>query len=94
MPELPEVETVRKELETLILGKKIEEAILLREKNLTSDKALFLSNIKDATIVAMSRKGKCLRFEFDDGYCLYSHLRMEGKYFLYPQDQGNHGKRH
>ena len=87
MPELPEVETVRKELESLVVGKTVAKAILLRDKNLTSDKDFFLAHIQGAAIVNMARKGKCLRFDFDNGYCLYSHLRMEGKYFLYPQDE-------
>ena len=82
MPELPEVETVRAELSGLVVGKKVEEAKMLREKNLLSDPKVFSSNLANATIISIKRKGKCLRFDFDNGYSLYSHLRMEGKYFL------------
>ena len=82
MPELPEVETVRAGLVLASVNKTIKVATLLREKNLITPKEEFFKAVNGATIIDVKRKGKCLRFDFDNGYSLYSHLRMEGKYFL------------
>ena len=86
MPELPEVETVRRELETVALQKTIVEVSILREKNVKSPLNEFKSALEGATIIAIARKGKCLRFDLNNGLSFYSHLRMEGKYFFRSQE--------
>ena len=82
MPELPEVETVRRELLISVQNKKIEHVVLLRQKNVKAEPRAFIEGLEGATIIDVNRKGKCLRFDLDNGYSFYSHLRMEGKYFL------------
>lgn len=82
MPELPEVETVRRVLATQIIGKKIESVEVHWDKIIQYPSVQdFSSNIKNQTILDMQRLGKYLMFVLTD-YVLVSHLRMEGKYFI------------
>lgn len=84
MPELPEVETVRKTLEQLVCGKTIRQVDvrLPRLIKRPDDAALFASLLEGRTILGVGRRGKYLRI-FLDGWTLVSHLRMEGRYGLY-----------
>ncbi|MBE4908235.1 DNA-formamidopyrimidine glycosylase [Bacillus luteolus] len=88
MPELPEVETVRRTLAQLVLGKKIEEVRVLWPKMVKkpAEAEQFIDALKGQTIHEISRRGKFLKFILDD-YVLVSHLRMEGRYGLYSNDE-------
>ena len=82
MPELPEVETVRRTLKSLVLGRKINSVDINFNNIIEHPTSLeFKEKIKGQIIIDIKRKGKWLMFELDDYYML-SHLRMEGKYFL------------
>lgn len=80
MPELPEVETVRRSLLLKLKNKKIVDLTILHN-NVFKDQDIHfvISNIKNQTIRDIKRRGKWLMFVLDD-YYLLSHLRMEGKY--------------
>lgn len=80
MPELPEVETVRKALLLKLKSKTIKDLTILHD-NIFKDQNTkeVIKNIKNQTINDIKRRGKWLMFELDD-YYLLSHLRMEGKY--------------
>ena len=82
MPELPEVETVRRILEKRYVGKKIIDVDILYPKMIHSPIEEFKANIEGQTITSISRKGKYLFINFSNEYSLISHLRMEGKYVL------------
>ncbi|WP_027414774.1 DNA-formamidopyrimidine glycosylase [Aneurinibacillus terranovensis] len=84
MPELPEVETIRRTLSTLVTGKVISnvEVGLPRLIKKPDDKLEFVERLKGQTILSISRRGKFLKFYLDD-FVLVSHLRMEGRYGLY-----------
>lgn len=82
MPELPEVETVRKTLKRQINGEVIKSVDVLYDNIIEYPKVSeFKEKIKNQKINNINRKGKWLIFELDD-YCMLSHLRMEGKYFI------------
>lgn len=83
MPELPEVETIRKTLLQLVKHKTIEDVTVFWPKIIKypDDVEQFKFLCRDQTIHDIGRKGKFLLFELDD-YVLVSHLRMEGKYRL------------
>ena len=83
MPELPEVETVRRGLEKLILGKKILNIDIRYPKMIKTDLHEFQKEMPGQIIQSMGRRGKYLLFYLSDKV-LISHLRMEGKYFYYP----------
>lgn len=83
MPELPEVETVRRGLEKLILGKKIASLDIRYPKMIKTDLDQFQKELPGQLVKSMGRRGKYLLFYLTDKV-LISHLRMEGKYFYYP----------
>ncbi len=82
MPELPEVETVRRTLNNLILGKTIE-SIDIHYSKIIKDVSIseFTNRLVGQTLKDINRYGKYLIFIFED-IALISHLRMEGKYFI------------
>ncbi|MBV6685385.1 DNA-formamidopyrimidine glycosylase [Bacillus sp. JRC01] len=88
MPELPEVETVRRTLEVLVVGKTIKEVAVSWPKMIKqpSETAQFTDSLKGQEILAMGRRGKFLIFYLND-VSLVSHLRMEGKYALHQKDE-------
>ena len=82
MPELPEVETVRRVLKEQVLNKKILSATVYWPNIIAYPEVKeFEEKIKNQTIIDINRYGKWLMFELND-YYLLSHLRMEGKYFI------------
>ncbi|MGG4037453.1 DNA-formamidopyrimidine glycosylase [Heyndrickxia ginsengihumi] len=88
MPELPEVETIRRTLETLVIGKKIKSVNIYWPKIIKRPEIVeqFQDALVDQTILSIGRRGKFLIFYTDD-YALVSHLRMEGKYRVFPTDE-------
>jgi len=80
MPELPEVETVRRGLEQLVVGRHIDEVLVGRERTVrrTSRQAL-IDGLTGTTIEAANRHGKYLVLPLDSGDSLMIHLRMSGQ---------------
>lgn len=83
MPELPEVEIVRRGLELQIKNKTIKSVQVLYPKIIKtpSDIKQFQWMLEGETIQSIDRKGKYLIFH-TDRLALISHLRMEGKYIF------------
>lgn len=88
MPELPEVETVRRTLGQLVTGKTIERVTVLLPRIIQrpDDTVAFAAMLAGRTIRAVERRGKFLRLILD-GMVLVSHLRMEGRYGVYRADE-------
>ncbi len=81
MPELPEVETVRRALERKLKNKIIYDINIIYPNIFEGqDISLVKEKIVKQKINEIQRRGKWLMFLLDD-YYLLSHLRMEGKYF-------------
>lgn len=80
MPEMPEVETVRRSLAERIVGRSIE-AVEVRLPRLIRqpDVKTFSWALQGAVISAVRRKGKYLLVDFADGAVLVVHLRMTGR---------------
>ncbi|WP_246941101.1 DNA-formamidopyrimidine glycosylase [Bacillus pinisoli] len=95
MPELPEVETVRRTLLKLVQGKTFKEVHVFWPKMVKHPEQVeqFTDALIGQTIHDVGRRGKFIKFLLDD-YVLVSHLRMEGRYGLYeinePYDQHTH----
>ncbi|MBQ2891985.1 MAG: DNA-formamidopyrimidine glycosylase [Bacilli bacterium] len=82
MPELPEVETVKRILESQILGKKIIDIDVIYDKILENvDSSTFIRELVGEEFSAFTRRGKYLIFLFKK-HTLVVHLRMEGKFFI------------
>lgn len=86
MPELPEVETIKRELEKAVLGKKIIEVIVNHPYVIKQPKQEeFVKGLKGAAIKNILRKGKLLIMELSSGKSLAVHLKMTGQ-LVFPGD--------
>ncbi|MFC4760836.1 bifunctional DNA-formamidopyrimidine glycosylase/DNA-(apurinic or apyrimidinic site) lyase [Fructobacillus durionis] len=85
MPELPEVETVRRGLTNLVKGAIIRKVEVPYPKVVTSDLTEFKSDLVGRTIEKIDRRGKYLLFRFSNNLTMVSHLRMEGQYSVEPE---------
>ena len=84
MPELPEVETIKRDLEKVILGKKIIEVCVhhptvVRQPSVPA----FKNGLRGTSIRKILRKAKVLILELSSGKSLVVHLRMTGQ-LVYP----------
>lgn len=88
MPELPEVETVRRTLSKLVAGKKIRNVSVFLPRIIRRPHDIFEFNLllEGQAIEDVARRGKFLKIVFRD-VVLVSHLRMEGRYGIYQQDE-------
>ena len=86
MPELPEVETVKRELEKIMLNKTLLTPQIFFKGAIKSDYETYLKEINDKTVVSFSRKGKFLLINLNDNQRILFHLRMEGKLFVVDKD--------
>ena len=79
MPELPEVETVRRGLSQLIIGRKIQQVVHDTEKsfpNASTDVQEFLIG---STVREVRRRAKVLLIDLSTEYSLVIHLKMTGQ---------------
>ena len=83
MPELPEVETVRRGIERFVVGRRIDDVEVGRERSVrrTSRQAV-IDGLTGATILRAERRGKYLLNPLDTGDTLMIHLRMTGQLLL------------
>lgn len=84
MPELPEVETIKRDLEKIIVGKKITEvlvrnALVIREPSLQK----FKQGLSGVRINKVLRRAKVIILELSNGKSLVIHLKMTGQ-LVYP----------
>jgi formamidopyrimidine-DNA glycosylase len=84
MPELPEVETIKRDLEKIILGKKIIQVSAHNSRVIREPApAIFKKSLQGLTIKNILRRGKLLIFELSNGLALTVHLKMTGQ-LVYP----------
>jgi formamidopyrimidine-DNA glycosylase len=83
VPELPEVETVRRGLDRHLAGRRITAVEVGRERTVrrTSREAL-IAGLTDTVVEAADRRGKYLLLPLDSGDTLMIHLRMSGQVLL------------
>ena len=81
MPELPEVETIRRDLNAIIVGQKIAKIIIRDTKAIKGTNATFKNKVIDQKIIAINRRGKLLIISLSNNYFLIVHLRMTGQIF-------------
>lgn len=87
MPELPEVETVRRGLLQLVLGYRINDAKELHPRVRKSSSLGPMTSIRGARIVNLHRRGKFLWFELDRPQVLVAHLGMSGQFLIRQLDR-------
>jgi formamidopyrimidine-DNA glycosylase len=81
MPELPEVETLRRDLERDVVGKRVKlvEVSGMRSIRRHPNKKHFASKLEGRKIAGVDRRGKYLLLRLDDGDILVAHLGMSGQ---------------
>ena len=83
MPELPEVETVRRGLQQNVVGRLVVKVEVGRERTVrrTSREAL-IDGLTGVKITSATRRGKYLICDLDSGQKLMVHLRMSGRLII------------
>ena len=81
MPELPEVETIRRDLERLAVGRTIVSVDLGWPGSLKGP-AAGLNRLRGARFIGFKRRAKMLLIELDSGDRLLVHLKMSGRLIL------------
>jgi formamidopyrimidine-DNA glycosylase len=81
MPELPEVEVMRRDLEKEVVGRKIKtvEVAGLRSIRRHKQKKEFIGALEGHKIVSVARRGKYLVLRLDGSEALIVHLGMSGQ---------------
>ena len=83
MPELPEVETVRRGLEAVAVGRTIARVEVFGPRTVRrhpAGAADFVARLKGRRVQAAERRGKYLWLRLDDGAALLAHLGMSGQF--------------
>ncbi|MFH1602222.1 MAG: bifunctional DNA-formamidopyrimidine glycosylase/DNA-(apurinic or apyrimidinic site) lyase [Candidatus Shapirobacteria bacterium] len=82
MPELPEIETIKKGLEKLIVGKKIKSISAASPKQIKPSLKEVKKNIVGKKIKKVKRRGKLLLIILEKNLVLGVHLKMTGRLFF------------
>jgi formamidopyrimidine-DNA glycosylase len=85
MPELPEVETVRRDLKKYLVGARFQSIKIIDFKNVAPGATFLAKILKGKEIIALRRRGKLLIFDLNipDKHLLF-HLKMTGQ-LIYQQ---------
>lgn len=86
MPELPEVETVRRVLEPQLRGRSVVNVEINKHVIAYPEESEFCARLGGKTFAAAERRGKYLLLNFTDGGRLIVHLRMTGCLLVTPAD--------
>lgn len=86
VPELPEVETIKRQLHERLAGKTVREVHIFKTGREFPQKKRFVDRILGKKIKAVDRRAKVLIFRFTDGTAIIGHLKMTGKFLFVPKD--------
>lgn len=88
MPELPEVETIRRDLESLLVGRVFAQPEVRLPKIVKSNQGEFAELLTNAEITGIDRVGKLLLFRLKDRpVSLHIHLKMTGQLIYRTDDR-------
>ncbi len=93
MPELPEVESIRRKLNTILANRQIQQIEVLREKSFLSF-STFGQEILNQTIVEVKRRAKILQIVLNGERDLLIHLKMTGQLIFVDVDGKRAGGGH
>ena len=86
MPELPEVETVRRQLHDRIAGKTIREVLVFKTGREMPIGKKFIPAVVGRRLKGVERRAKVLIFRFADDDAMLGHLKMTGKFLFVDED--------
>jgi formamidopyrimidine-DNA glycosylase len=87
MPELPEVETIRRQLNEYLVGHVIEDVEVRLAKQISGD----ISRVRESKIQRVRRFGKGLVIDLDNDYSIAIHIKMTGQ-LIYKASESQSGK--
>jgi len=79
MPELPEVETIRRQLTKKVKGKRIANVVVRWSKKLNCSGNVFTERVRGARVQKVERRAKIIRIYLSNGWQLFIHLKMTGR---------------
>lgn len=79
MPELPEVETVRRDVSRLFVGRKLQRLVVTGRRTVRRHAPELFVRIERQELTNVGRHGKYLCLEWSDGQVLVAHLGMSGQ---------------
>ena len=82
MPELPEVETIKRDMEKEVVGKRVKtvEVIGMRSIRRHPNKKHFIAKLEGHKIAGVERRGKYILMRLEGGDVLVAHLGMSGQF--------------
>ena len=88
MPELPEVESVRRQLEPALVGRRFDR-VAIDDSRLVRpyDPVAVAAELEGERVATVERRGKYLVVRFESGRVLLIHLRMTGNLLHGPRDE-------
>jgi formamidopyrimidine-DNA glycosylase len=89
MPELPEVETVRRGLQPAMEGAKIVKADVRRKDLRFPFQKDFVARLEGQTVTGLGRRAKYLMADLSSGDVLLMHLGMSGSFRVVNDDHGH-----
>jgi formamidopyrimidine-DNA glycosylase len=85
MPELPEVETIRRQLEKEVVGRRVEDVEVRFAGRLNVPAKRFAAALAGASFASVGRRAKLLILGFSNGQSVLVHLKMTGGFRLVPK---------
>jgi formamidopyrimidine-DNA glycosylase len=80
MPELPEVETLKRKLGKVLVAKQLTEIKVLNPKSFMGDVAMLVK--QKPSVIGVTRRAKILEISFDNDQSILTHLKMTGQLIL------------
>lgn len=93
MPELPEVETVVRQLKSVLPGRRVRKLDIIDKKLLTDEVKQFTAQLNGQRCIDVSRIGKLAVIHFDRSLWLAVHLRMTGRLLWHEESDTANGLR-
>jgi len=93
MPELPEVETIRKELSPWVVGQSFTQVDIVDARVVSGGSAgKVCRGLVGQRVESLERRGKYLIFHLSNGRALIIHLRMTGSLLLNPKEPNRYAR--
>lgn len=88
MPELPEIETIKRAIGPMLIGRRITDIDVIQPKTVARpDPETFRAAVVGKTFTGLTRRGKFLTATLDDGGRIVMHMRMTGCLLAVPRDR-------
>lgn len=88
MPELPEVETVRRGIAPVLEGRRLDRVLQRRDDLRIPFPARFVARLQGQQVTSVARRAKYLTIALNGGETLLVHLGMSGRFMILPGAAG------